>query len=67
MTTSLPSDAQLKWQSPPDLINQILDTPLPPGVMLSPNHQWLVELEQPPLPSVAELAEPEVSVAGIRL
>ncbi len=35
--------------------------------MISPDHQWLVELDQPLLPSIAELAEPEVAVAGFRI
>ncbi|UBF25544.1 prolyl oligopeptidase family serine peptidase [Kovacikia minuta CCNUW1] len=55
------------WQSPPEPINQILDTPPAPAVMISPHHQWLVELDQPLLPAIAELAEPEVAVAGFRL
>ncbi|HEY9650865.1 MAG TPA: hypothetical protein V6C95_09385, partial [Coleofasciculaceae cyanobacterium] len=67
MTITLPSDAQLTWQSPPPPINQILDAPFPPAVMLSPDRQWLVELEQPPLSPIAELAEPVVEVAGLRL
>lgn len=67
MTITLPSDAQLSWQSPPEPINQILDAPLPPSIQLSPDHQWLIELERPPLTPIAELAELEVAVAGIRL
>lgn len=55
------------WQSPPEPINQILDTPPAPAVMISPHHQWFVELDQPLLPAIAELAEPEVAVAGFRL
>ncbi|MGA7936461.1 MAG: prolyl oligopeptidase family serine peptidase [Kovacikia sp.] len=55
------------WKSPPEPINQILDTLPAPAVMLSPDHQWFVELDQPLLPAIAELAEPEVAVAGFRL
>jgi dipeptidyl aminopeptidase/acylaminoacyl peptidase len=67
LTAILPSHAQLVWQSPPEPINQILDAPSPPAILLSPDHQWLVELERPPLAPIAELAEPEVAVAGVRL
>lgn len=67
MTMTLPSEAQLSWQSPPEPINQILDAPLPPAVFVSPDQQWLVELERSPLAPIAELAEPEVAIAGFRL
>lgn len=67
MTTPLQSDAQLGWQSPPAPINQILDAPFPPALMLSPDNQWLVELERSPLPPIAELAEPEIALAGFRI
>ena len=55
------------WQIPPDPIHQILDTPPPPQVLLSPNREWLVELEQPSLVPIALLAEPEVALAGLIL
>ncbi len=63
----LSAPAQEIWQSPPPPIAQLLDAPQPPTVVLSPHNQWLVELERPLLSSIAELAEPEVAVAGFRL
>jgi len=51
-----PVMAQETWQQPPDPIASMLDTPWYPGVILSPNHQWLVRLHRPPLPPLAELA-----------
>jgi len=53
-----------QWQLPPSPINQILDAPPPPTIFLSPNQQWLVELEQPFLLPIAYLAEKEVPLAG---
>lgn len=61
------TELELGWQSPPDPIAKILDAPSPPALMLSPDRQWVVELEQPSLPSIAELAEPEVAIAGFRI
>ncbi|MBF2067479.1 MAG: S9 family peptidase [Calothrix sp. C42_A2020_038] len=55
------------WQSPPSPVNQILDAPAPPTVLLSPNQQWLVELEQPLLCSIAEMAEPQIPLGGFLL
>ena len=60
-------DSDLDWQSPPPPIAQILDAPPPPTLLLSPDNQWWIELEQPLLPAIAELAEPEIAVAGFRL
>ena len=56
-----------QWASPPEPINQILDAPSTPAVLISPDKQWFIELEQPSLPTIAELAEPEIAVAGFRL
>jgi len=55
------------WQSPPSPLDKILDAPAPPSVLLSPNYRWLVELEQPLLHPIAELGEPEIAVAGLRI
>jgi hypothetical protein len=56
-----------QWASPPEPISQILDAPSTPDILISPDKQWLVELAQPSLPTIAELAEPVVAVAGFRL
>ncbi|MDX2100088.1 MAG: prolyl oligopeptidase family serine peptidase [Leptolyngbyaceae cyanobacterium bins.59] len=62
-----PASAQENWKSPPPPIDRILETPPPPVVLLSPHHQWMLQLEQPPLPPIAELAEPEIPLAGFRI
>jgi dipeptidyl aminopeptidase/acylaminoacyl peptidase len=67
--SSQPVPLQLvpQWASPPEPISQILDAPSTPEILISPDKQWLVELAKPALPSIAELAEPVVAVAGFRL
>ncbi|MFT5683261.1 MAG: dipeptidyl aminopeptidase/acylaminoacyl peptidase [Myxococcota bacterium] len=55
------------WQSAPEPINTILATPWTPSVSFSPDRAWMAELERPALPPIAELAEPEVKVAGIKI
>ncbi|BAZ42626.1 dipeptidyl aminopeptidase family protein [Calothrix sp. NIES-4101] len=55
------------WQSPPAPINDILNAAAPPTVLLSPNHKYLVELEQPLMSDIAEMAEPKVPLAGFLL
>ncbi len=64
---SIPSADSAAWASPPEPINQILDAPAFPGVLLSPNLRWMVELEHQHLQPISHLAEPEVAVAGFRL
>jgi len=54
------------YQSPPKLLVDLVDRPLTPQVRLSPDRQWLLLLEQPSLPAIAELAEPELRLGGLR-
>ncbi len=57
----------LLYQQPPDDIQAILDADSPPSVQISPDRAWMVELERPNLRPIAQLAEPEVKVAGIKV
>ncbi|NEQ47395.1 MAG: S9 family peptidase [Leptolyngbya sp. SIOISBB] len=59
--------AQATWQQPPEPIASMLDTPWYPGVIISPNHQWLVQLHRPPLTSLSELAQPRLQLAGLQI
>ncbi|MGP1373653.1 MAG: S9 family peptidase [Almyronema sp.] len=59
--------AQAAWQEAPEPINTLLDTVWIPAVQISPDHQWLIKLTRPPLPAIAELASPRVTVAGLQI
>ena len=59
--------AQSSWKKAPEPIDEILQTPWTPAVSFSPDREWMAELERPALPAIAELAVPEVRVAGIKL
>ncbi|MGC1306709.1 MAG: prolyl oligopeptidase family serine peptidase [Phormidesmis sp.] len=59
--------AQDIWQTPPEPIATMLDTPRLPTVGFSPNGEWIVEFEQAKLPPIAELARPSVALAGFQL
>ncbi|MEL6130167.1 MAG: prolyl oligopeptidase family serine peptidase, partial [Cyanobacteria bacterium J06628_4] len=48
-------------------IASMLDADRLPAVSISPDNQWLVEFERRSLPPIAELAEPWVAIAGIKL
>ena len=69
---SMPASAQTDqtlstWQNPPEPIASMLDADRLPAVSISPDNQWLVEFERRALPPIAELAEPWVAIAGIKL
>ncbi|MEM1238731.1 MAG: prolyl oligopeptidase family serine peptidase [Cyanobacteria bacterium P01_H01_bin.26] len=68
MPASAQTDQTLStWQNPPEPIASMLDADRLPAVSISPDNQWLVEFERRALPPIAELAEPWVAIAGIKL
>ncbi|MEM9300676.1 MAG: prolyl oligopeptidase family serine peptidase [Pseudomonadota bacterium] len=60
-------DVALGYQQPSDSITRIVDAPLTPEVSLSPDDSTLLIVEYQNLPSIAELAEPELKLAGYRI
>lgn len=59
--------AQDGYRQPPAPIAQILDADPTPSVSTSPDHEWLLLLERKNLPSIAEVAGPELRLAGERI
>lgn len=59
--------AVTNYRQPPDIIREILDTPPTPAVMVAPDGRTLVLLGRPGMPPIAELAEPELRLAGLRI
>lgn len=55
------------YQQPPEPIRSILDATPTPLVTLSPDRTWMLLLERPGLPSIAELSAPELGLAGLRI
>ncbi|MCE2989246.1 MAG: hypothetical protein LW838_03750, partial [Nitrosomonadaceae bacterium] len=68
---ALPASAQgndaPRYQTPPSAMVDMVDAKLIPQTALSPNGEWLMLLDRPALPSVAELAQPELRLAGMRI
>ena len=63
----LSGDNQPHWQIPPEPIAQMLVAERSPAVSISSDHRWLLELTRPSLPSLADLAEPVLSLAGLQI
>ena len=56
-----------RYQQPPQAVIDMVDAPLIPQTLLAPNREWLMLLERPSLPPVADLAQPELRLAGLRI
>ena len=67
--TGLPSNAQIdiNYQEPPEVMVKLVDAPPTPSVWISPGGDWMLLLGQPSLPSIEEVAQPELRLAGLRI
>ena len=66
VTVSADAYAQT-YQRPPKDVCDILDTPLLPGVSVSPDRKYLLLIESARYPAIADLARPMVKLAGLRI
>ncbi len=57
----------MTYQTPPKAIADLVNAAPTPGVSLSPDKQWILLLSLPSLPSIEEVAQPELRIAGIRI
>ncbi len=57
----------LEWQVPPEPLPQLIDAPRTPSVVLSPDGSWLLVRHYQSHPTLAELAQPELRLAGLRI
>ena len=55
------------YQKPPASILNLFETPLDPLIRISSDGEWMLILSQSDLPSIADLAEPELRLAGARI
>lgn len=62
-----PVAAQTAYRTPPKPIADLVDAPLPPAGFVSPQRTWLLLAERPALPPIAEVAQPELRLGGVRL
>src|ERR1700688_1870256 len=55
------------YQKPPKAIEDILNSPTTPTLSLSPNHAYAIQGSPVRYPPIAELSEPMLRLAGIRI
>ncbi|MEO7493723.1 MAG: prolyl oligopeptidase family serine peptidase [Massilia sp.] len=59
--------AHSRYQLPPAALQALVDTARAPAMSLSPRRDLLAMIETPPLPGIAEVAQPELKLAGLRI
>jgi dipeptidyl aminopeptidase/acylaminoacyl peptidase len=59
--------AQEPYRLPPKVVMDILDAPPPPALSVSPDRAWLLLADRQSMPTIAELAEPMLRLAGQRV
>jgi dipeptidyl aminopeptidase/acylaminoacyl peptidase len=59
--------AQVSYQKPPPEVLDVLNAPVTPGVSLSPVRDRLLLVDRERYPSISELAQPMLGLAGVRI
>ena len=67
LTSALRAQDASPYRTPSPALAALVDAPPTPAVILSPDRQLLLLLERSDAPSIAELAEPELRLAGLRI
>ena len=64
---SAQAQAETQYQLPPAPLQAIVDAPRAPAMSLSPKRDLLTMVATPALPSIVEVAQPELKLAGLRI
>lgn len=64
---AIPASAESSYRVPDQIIVDLVDAPVTPATTVSPDGQWLLLLERPPVPTIADLSTPELRLAGVRI
>ncbi len=55
------------YQRPPEEIAKLVEAPLTPAVVVSPDKAWMALMDRSDYPSIEELSRPELRIAGLRI
>lgn len=67
VTCSVYAQENLTYQRPTEEIASLLEAPLTPAVVFSPDKKWMVLLDRSDYPTIEELSRPELRLAGLRI
>jgi dipeptidyl aminopeptidase/acylaminoacyl peptidase len=65
--SNLSAIAQTTYQTPSKSIADLVNAPSTPAVSFSKNGDWMMLLERADNPSIEELSQPELRIAGLRI
>ena len=57
----------IEYKTPPAAINDLVMAKPSPAVSISNKGDWMLIMERSSMPSVEELAQPELKIAGLRI
>ncbi len=63
----LTAQESMSYQKPPKEIADLVDAPQPPIVSINSSKDWMLLMHRPGLPSIEELAQPELRLGGMRM
>ncbi|MCA8832725.1 alpha/beta hydrolase family protein [Hymenobacter pini] len=66
-TAGMAGAQDLPYQTPPRAIATLVDAPVTPRVSFASNGQWMLLMDVRDMPSIAELSQPEMRLAGVRI
>ena len=55
------------YKRPPEEIAKLVEAPLTPAILLSPDKNWMVLMDRSDYPGIEELSRPELRIAGLRI
>jgi len=58
---------KLTYQRPPEAIEKLLTAQPTPSVGISPDSRYMIILKRPSMPSIEEVSQPELGLAGLRI
>lgn len=64
---ALAQDAAVSYQMPDPALAAMIDAPPTPAVSVGPRNEWLLLIQPASNPSIAEVAAPELRLAGLRI
>ncbi len=67
VSTGIFAQSELGYQTPPKIMADLVDAPRRPGATISDDKHWVALLHRPGAQSIAELAQPEEKLAGLRI
>ncbi|KUG09355.1 S9 family peptidase [Solirubrum puertoriconensis] len=65
--TAVAQAQNVAYQTPPRAIADIVEAPVTPRISLSSDGKWMAMLAVQDMPSIAELSQPELRLAGLRI